>query len=290
MTDTTPAAGSLPEAPPVERPPADRLALTLFIAAALHAVLILGVGFEAFERDKDAPTTQTLDIVVVQREHKPPAEEYDYLAETSQDGGGNTRERVRPRPQSVAQAPPPAASAPQQGARATLTRERSERKAKVHDRVRETRRAQPDARHTMERRKEILDLNQQINQSLLAYSQAPRQKFISARTREFKYANYMREWVAKVERVGDLNYPDEARRRRLSGSLIVDVALNADGTVRNITIIRPSGHKILDDAAVRIVRLAAPFAPFPEDIRRETDILHITRTWEFTSGHRLQGR
>jgi protein TonB len=132
---------------------------------------------------------------------------------------------------------------------------------------------------------EMLTLNQQINRTLQAYSSTPKSKFISARTKEYKYASYMRDWVAKVERVGELNYPDEARRQNLSGKLIVQVAVYPDGSVREITIRKPSGYKILDDAAVRIVKLAAPFAPFSDDIKQETDVLYITRTWVFTSGN-----
>jgi protein TonB len=135
---------------------------------------------------------------------------------------------------------------------------------------------------------EIIRLNERINQSMQAYSKAPKSKFISARTKEFKYASYMRDWVAKVERVGELNYPDAARRQHLSGKLIVQVAIQPDGSVKEIAIRQPSGHKILDDAAVRIVKLAAPFAPFPDNVREETDLLYITRTWVFTSGNRLQ--
>jgi len=91
----------------------------------------------------------------------------------------------------------------------------------------------------------------------------------------------MEAWRSKVERIGNLNYPDEARKRKLSGSLILDVALNPDGSVNDVVVRRSSGQKILDDAAIRIVHLAAPFAPFPADIRKDTDILHITRTWQF---------
>ncbi|NNG12124.1 MAG: energy transducer TonB, partial [Halobacteria archaeon] len=116
----------------------------------------------------------------------------------------------------------------------------------------------------------------------------PRQVYVSARTREFKYANYMNEWVQKVERVGNLNYPDVARREGLSGKLLLDVALNPDGTVRNISVLRPSGHAVIDEAAIRIVNLAAPFPPFSADIRKEADVLHITRTWEFSTTNRLQ--
>jgi len=127
----------------------------------------------------------------------------------------------------------------------------------------------------------IAALNSELRRKLEAQSQRPRRKFISASTREYKYAAYMEAWRIKVERVGNLNYPDEARKNRLTGSLILDVALNTDGSVNQITIRRSSGSKILDDAAVRIVELSSPFAPFPDHIRAETDILHITRTWQF---------
>jgi len=146
------------------------------------------------------------------------------------------------------------------------------------------------ARELINRSMEMLTLNAQINRNLQVYSKSPNSKCISARTKEFKYASYMRDWVTKVERVGELNYPDEARRRRMSGKLIVQVALYPDGSVRDITIRKPSGHKILDDAAVRIVKLATPFAPFPDSIKKETDVLYITRTWVFTSGNRLKSR
>ena len=98
----------------------------------------------------------------------------------------------------------------------------------------------------------------------------------------------MSEWVKKVERVGNLNYPDDARREGLSGKLVMDVTMNADGTVRNINILRPSGHAVIDEAAIRIVNLAAPFAPFPSEILKDADILHITRTWEFSTTHQLK--
>ena len=91
----------------------------------------------------------------------------------------------------------------------------------------------------------------------------------------------MEAWRAKGERVGNLNYPDEARKRKLTGSVILDVALNPDGSVNEITIRGSSGQKILDDAAIRIVSLASPFSPFPDNIKVDTDILHITRTWQF---------
>ncbi len=127
----------------------------------------------------------------------------------------------------------------------------------------------------------IASLSAEVRRKMEAKAQRPRRKFISATTREYNYAAYMEAWRAKVERVGNLNYPEQARKQKLSGSLVLDVALNADGTINEITIRRSSGEKILDDAAVRIVKLSAPFSPFPQHIKDETDILHIMRTWQF---------
>lgn len=274
---------------PFESNPTDRLALTLFLATAFHAMLLL-VTFGTEDLDPDRDSTPTLDITVVNPSKTLPPEEYDYLAEASQDGAGNTEEKVKPQQQMVEQAPPVAATESKPETAQLLTQASSDRKTEKARDTSEQQSEQTTAAELINRSMEMLTLNQQINQSLQAYSKAPQSKFISARTKEVKYASYMRDWVSKVERVGELNYPDAARREKLSGKLIVQVALYPDGTVREITIRKPSGHKILDDAAVRIVKLAAPFAPFPEDIRKETDILYITRTWVFTSGNRLQSR
>ena len=108
-----------------------------------------------------------------------------------------------------------------------------------------------------------------------------RQKYISSRTREHKYASYMESWRAKVELVGNTNYPEIAREQKLSGNLVVNVSIKADGSILHLDVIRSSGQKVLDDAAIRIVKMAAPFAPFPDEILAEADIIHITRTWQF---------
>jgi protein TonB len=277
---------------PFEAPTADRLALTLFIGTALHALVILGVSFDVFDDTPEDQNTPTLDITVVNRQTSKPPEDYDYLAETSQDGAGNTEERVQPQQQTVEQAPPPAAAQESTAVETQiLTADTSQQKVrKTEEPKPEQQTEKASARELVNRSMEMLTLNQQINQTLQAYSKTPKSKFISARTKEYKYASYMRDWVAKVERVGELNYPDAARRQNLSGKLIVQVAVYPDGSVREITIRKPSGHKILDDAAVRIVKLAAPFAPFPDSIKNETDMLYITRTWVFTSGNRLKSR
>lgn len=141
--------------------------------------------------------------------------------------------------------------------------------------------ALPTAAQLITRSFALASLNSELQQKLQTHAKRPRQKYISANTQEYRYAAYMEAWRAKVERIGNLNYPDEARQRKLSGALLLDVALRPDGSVIEILVRRSSGHKVLDDAAVRIVELASPFAPFPEDIAREVDVLHVTRTWKF---------
>lgn len=145
----------------------------------------------------------------------------------------------------------------------------------------------PSASELVSRSLEMAALSAEIQRKLKARAERPRHTYISASSKEYKYAAYMEAWRAKVERIGNLNYPEEARSRGLTGSLILDVALKPDGSVQEITIRRSSGTRLLDDAAIRIVKLAAPFAPFPEDIRADTDILHITRTWRFLQGNRF---
>jgi periplasmic protein TonB len=121
----------------------------------------------------------------------------------------------------------------------------------------------------------------------LAHAGRVRRKSVSAGTREFRYASYLGAWARKVERIGNLNYPQAARDQRMFGSLILHVAVRSDGSVEQIRVVRSSGYDLLDDAAVRIVQLASPYAPFPPDIAAETDVLDIVRTWQFLQGGRL---
>jgi len=266
----------------------DRMALTLFFAFILHAMIILGITFGLHDDPETENVLPTLDITVSNR-RTPPPDEADYLAQTSQEGGGNTSEKVRPTQAIPEQAP---AVKPQQATPApaqVVTTGAAEIKHHQQDKViPDTEKPEVTATELIDRSMEMVNLNEQLNESMQAYAQRPRHIYVSARTQEFKYANYMSEWVKKVERVGNLNYPDAARREGLSGKLIMDVTMNADGTVRNINILRPSGHPVIDEAAIRIVNLAAPFAPFPSEILKDADILHITRTWEFSTTNQLK--
>jgi protein TonB len=147
----------------------------------------------------------------------------------------------------------------------------------------------PSAGDILRRTTELVQLEAQIARNMEAYQQRPKRRFVGARAQEYRFARYVEDWRQKVERVGNLNYPDAARKLKLYGSLLVTVSIRADGSVETVEINRTSGHRVLDAAVVRIIELAAPFAPFPPNIRRDTDILHVTRTWTFARGDSFTG-
>jgi protein TonB len=130
-------------------------------------------------------------------------------------------------------------------------------------------------------------LEAQIAKEMDAYAKRPKRRFVGARAQEYRFARYVEDWRMKVERIGNLNYPEVARARKLYGSLLLTVGIRSDGSVESIAIDRPSGEKILDLAAQKIVEMAGPYAPFPSDVKRDTDILYITRTWTFAPGDSL---
>ncbi len=263
---------------------ADRLGLAIFLATVLHVLIILGVGFNPGKPPEQ--NLPTLDITLVETSSKTAPKDADYLAQANQDGSGNVKEQVRPQSpkpvpltQSVELFTPYEDLTPQ-----TPPHESQPLHRNARDRVEPE--TQPlSATQLIDRSMEILSA--ELSESMRSYAQRPREKRIYSRTREYKYASYMHDWITKVERIGTLNFPDEARRQHLSGSLLLDVALNADGSINNIAVLHPSGYRVLDDAALRIVHMAAPFAPFPDYIRRDYDVLHIIRTWEFLSNNQL---
>ena len=139
-----------------------------------------------------------------------------------------------------------------------------------------------DGTELMQRSLAIARLEAQISKDWNAYQERPRRKFVGARTQEYQYARYIEDWRQKIERVGELNYPQTARDQRIYGKLVATVSIKADGSLERIVINQSSGNKVLDGATVQIVKMAAPYAALPPDIARDTDILHITRTWTFT--------
>ena len=145
---------------------------------------------------------------------------------------------------------------------------------------------QPSGRDLADLALAAMRLQAQIDRQISEYQKRPRKKFIGAKTAEYRFAQYEEDWRVKVERVGTLNYPPEARGR-IYGNLRLTVAIKPDGSVESIELDRSSGLKVLDAAAFKIVRMATPFAAFPADIRRDTDLLVITRTWFFGQGDKI---
>jgi protein TonB len=146
--------------------------------------------------------------------------------------------------------------------------------------------AKPNGRDLADLALAAMRLQAQIDRQIEEYQKRPRKKFIGASAVEYRFAQYEEEWRVKIERLGTINYPSEARGRHY-GNLRLTVTLRPDGNVESIELDRSSGLKVLDAAAFKIVRMAAPFAPFPRDIRRDTDLLVITRTWFFGQGDKI---
>ena len=279
----------------------DRLGLTLFIALALHLLVILGIGFE-LDLFKQHEMPLSLEIILVHKQTEEPPEQADYLAQLSQRGGGEVPEMQRPSSPEIPlfpheqqgdaaqeqamSAPPPV---PDEPLREVMTTEipQSARVEAPELVVQQPTVPAPSAADLMQRSREIARVAAEIQQRQQTYAQMPRERSISANTRESVYAAYQDAWRQKVERIGNLNYPDDARRQGLSGTLLLVVSIRADGSLTRVEVLQSSGYHELDEGAMRIVRMAAPYAPFPAEMRKETDILHITRVWQFQSSHQL---
>lgn len=274
----------------------DRLGLMAFAAGLVHVVLILGLSFSMPPPRPD--TVDNLEVTLVQSHSERAPDDPQFLAQANQDGGGTTdRADVASSPLPlnelsdkndrlpVLKRPPREQVVSLREVQPPMVRAHAPKKIRLSKIAPEAQEPEfePENLGLIE---EELDterarLSAEIARSWQEYQKRPKRKFLNARTKEYKYALYVDAWRAKVERVGNLNYPEEARRRSIAGNLMLDVAINADGSVERVTIRRSSGKKLLDDAAIRIVELAAPFPAFSADILAEANILHITRTWKF---------
>ncbi len=273
----------------------DRLALTLFLAVAVHALIILGISFHA---DKATPdyNPPTLDITLVQHKSPEKPEQADYLAQEHQQGGGTTTEHVREKSdktgdskipgQQQAAPPPSSASKTRSGRTEVLTRKNSD--LTITAQVEQKKTAKTiDIDELVQRSRVIARLEAQQAAQRQAYAKRPDAKYLYASTQKSVDAAYIRDWTKKVERIGNMNYPEKARKKGLTGSLLIEVRLYPNGKLSSILLIKSSGKKILDDAAIRIVRLAAPFAPVPAAVLEGRNELRIVRTWVFTNKNRL---
>jgi len=271
----------------------DRFTISLMMALAFHAVILLGVGFVLDFKPLTRPL-ETLDVVLVNWRSESQPDEADFLAQASQQGGGETNEVTKPSQENTGISPgladgeDPMDQQEQMSSVADAAREQvlieneqSEFTQQITS-IEQPEPPLPTAALLMQESMTMARLQPGIQRDRESKSKLPRRKWISANTREYEFAAYMQAWVAKVERVGNLNYPEEVRKMKLTGDLVMTVGINVDGSVESIDIQRSSGKPQLDRAATRIVRLAGPYSPLPEHINASVDVLHITRTWRFS--------
>lgn len=284
----------------------DRLGLTIFFAIVVHALIILGVSFSQYDRGKLPEKLPGLEITLVQSQTDKKIEDADFLAQANQEGGGESQEAEKPSSpvdplvasgevgeisEVVPETEIATATDPQQKQILTATG-KSEHKINIQTPSTDIPLDQKNAtsKQLLKQSKTLARLSAEVDVARKVSSNKPKKKFITAQTKEYRFANYEEAWRKKVERIGTLNFPDEAARARLTGNLRMSVTIGADGSVRDIKISKNSGYKILDDAAVRIVKMAAPYARFPESISKDYDEIVIVRTWQFLAGRKVQTR
>ncbi|WP_282296031.1 energy transducer TonB [Stenotrophomonas sp. PS02289] len=275
-----------------------RLGATLALSALVHGLVILGVGFAVADK---AALVPTLDVIFSQTQTPLTPKQADFLAQANQQGGGEHDTAQRPRDNQAGIVPQPqaglspipqqrqdAARPPPPQARVVSTRNSPDTVADAQPQPLPEE-PRPDAPMTAreQRDADMARLAAEVHLRSAQYAKRPNRKFVSASTREYAYANYLRAWVDRAERVGNLNYPDEARQRRLGGQVVITVGVRRDGSVESARVLRSSGTPLLDEAALRVVRLAQPYPPLPES-KDDVDILQVTRTWMFLPGGELR--
>jgi len=288
--------------PPLAEPSKQgtRMALALLASAAVHGMVLSTQFVQVNPRLFEDPNLP-MEVVLVNAKSADSPLKPDALAQVNLAGGGNTDEQRR------LKSPLPASPKTQIGseeaalqarvaeleqqARTLLTQMQPGAQLQEQPRTAPPTPDRPalDASQLNQQAREMAQLQARISQQWDEYQQRPKRAFVGANVREYAFARYVEDWVTKVERVGNVNYPEAARRQGIYGSLKLTVSIFANGRIEKVEIDRSSGSKILDAAAVRIVELAAPYAPFPDDMRKKADILSITRTWTFTRSDQLVG-
>ncbi|MBC6906032.1 energy transducer TonB [Saccharophagus sp. K07] len=271
----------------------ERLSFTVFLAVAVHAILILGVTFTIDRNPKPAPT---LNITLATHQSVKEPEKADYLAQFNQEASGtiaDTKElTTRETSEVVSPNINPIVPVPQQRSMVATVRQQEFLTTESSD-FKITQPLDAEAAETQEFREaqledtpllnpEIASLRAKLDRLQQEFARRPRIRHMtSVATRSSVDAEYLNRWTQKVELMGNENFPRAALENQIFGSLRMSVIINADGTVDKVEILKPSGHPILDQAALQIIRLAGPFEPFPPEIRQTADQLDIIRTWRF---------
>jgi len=275
--------------------------VSMMISLVAHLTILFGVTFQFPAPNFDKLAT-SLDVVLVNNKTLSAPIKTETLAQENLDGGGNTDDDQRATspfpvlPKSKPSIDNVAAEEKvkqlEQEAKtlmAAINSAHQIEQSEKNEQQTEKNQITADTSDLLQRSLDIARLKAQIAQDHNTYQKRPIRKFVGARTKEYRFARYVEDWRLKVERIGNLNYPEAARRNKLYGSLQLTVGIRADGSLESIGINRTSGEAVLDEAAIRIVRLAGSngFAAFPPEISRDTDILHITRTWVFSRSDQL---
>lgn len=268
----------------------DRFGFTMFLSVCVHVMLILGLGFAAASgRDESS----TMEVTLAQYRSAEAPEDADFIAQANQEGSGTEDEALAPA--SPIEAPlnaneirdvedflqeRPTSPVPAEQVLATAG------SSPQADAATNAPTAPATTNGTTAKRADTLaSLQAQLDLRRQEYAKRPRRYTISsASTKEAYDALYLDNWRKRIEAIGNANYPKQASADGIYGTMRVMVALNPDGSVNDIRILRSSGERVLDEAAVNIVRLAAPFDPFPPELRAKVDLLEIIRTWQFHRG------
>lgn len=269
--------------------PGNGLGIAIFLAAALHAILVLGIGFDP---GTEPAYTPQLEITLAQRRSELAPDDATHLAQFSQQGSGdeapeaNVSSAALPSP-SEQQAELAPGEQPHTATPVTSSARSPRQLVARNPEAAATPGLSPEAERL---RQELANLEAALEDQTRDYSNRPRVKRLtSLATREAVDAAYLHDWRGRVEAVGNRYYPEASRRYGIYGSLRLLVVINHDGQLEDIQVLASSGFAVLDEAAIKIVRMAAPFAPFPAELRASTDKLEIIRTWQFEQNRLSSG-
>lgn len=278
------------ESPLIDRRRNRTLWIALGISMLVHAVL-LAIHFD-FPMPSLKDVQPVLEVVLVNaKSHRKPVKA-DALAQVDLDGGGNTEKALRAKTNMPSLAAEPDSQVQLAAKRVQQLEQEAQRLMAQIGKGGNGRTTLPTEQLMQTDLDKMTDLSSEqqrmakleaeIARQWQAYQEMPRRTFVGSRTTGVVYAQYVDEWRQRIEKIGTEHFPQEARERGVFGTVMVTVAIKANGMVEKIEIDRSSGSRLLDQAVEKIVRLAAPFKPFPANVKHETDILHITRNWSFT--------
>jgi len=267
----------------------DSLLIAFFFAVVMHAFILLGVSFTTPQPQK---VNKQIEITLASTPVKKAPKNAKYLAQDNQLGAGSNRHKPTPPKQKLpsqgnSRIKPPGQRKSQieskpKAKKVVITQKQAEHKISSAKEQAPPSKVKRPKLSTEALQQQIAQLGAKIRHSQQS-SEQTKIKFVnSVSTHKYLAAQYVADWEQKVEKVGNMNYPEVARKKGFSGSLTTDVGIKPNGTIYSIRITKSSGNKALDDAAKRIIRLSAPFATLLTKILQELDVLVITRVWRFS--------